>query len=161
MYKLSFFIALAIAAAVNAGRICYFEDVVGKACSHFISAYDMTGVATEYDLSIVNDDIKSACDCIKACKKNSTTCNSWVYKFTDNSGHRTCTLYSNFITPPLVDIKFDVGASTNILPLQTINNPENGSLVPHCTVDGTPTGKADPYCKSGFFLSLDNGKFLC
>jgi len=69
MYKLSFFIALAIAAAVNAGRICYFEDVVGKACSHFISAYDMTGVATEYDLSIVNDDIKSACDCIKACKK--------------------------------------------------------------------------------------------
>jgi len=164
MHKVIFFALVIIACLrvpeVHAGRICYFDEVWGKSCSRYFSGFDCTGVTTDI-VKTVADGVDSACDCIKECIKIGTLCVSWVWKFTDTSGSRTCTLYSNFNLPANVTISYNVGNSTQILPLLTMNNPQAGSTVPHCTVDGTATGNPDKYCKSGPAFLLDNGKTAC
>ncbi|KAJ3194791.1 hypothetical protein HK101_001910 [Irineochytrium annulatum] len=117
-------------------------------CRLFVRGFDITGVTTEVDLTIA-DGIVTECDCLARCSASSSQCVSWVWKFTDNSGHRTCTLYSNYNLPSAVTLAYNVQNSTDILKLQAANNPQAGSTIPQCTVDGQAGSKPDPDCFSG------------
>ncbi|KAJ3191884.1 hypothetical protein HK101_007318 [Irineochytrium annulatum] len=125
-------------------------------CRLFVRGFDITGVTTEVDLTIA-DGIMTECDCLARCSASSAQCVSWVWKFTDNSGHRTCTLYSNYNLPSAVTIAYDVKNSTDIMKLQPANNPQAGSTIPQCTIDGQPGSKPDPDCFSGSPLTAGPG----
>jgi len=125
-------------------------------CRRYIRGYDVTGVTNTVVLTHSKNGINDECDCIEACLKAKNTCASWVWKFTDTSGFRTCTLYSNFNFPPDTSANFGKSHLGSIA-----GNPQAGGQVPHCTKDGTDDGPADNSCYSGALWFLDNGKFLC
>ena len=132
-------------------------------CLRYTKGFDITGVTTEVDLTI-QDGIINECSCLAACLSRPTTCVSWVWKFTTDPNHRTCTLYSNFNLPNDVTIAYNLNSPTkNInaeLLVQHNNNPQAGAPVPQCTLFNSSI--ADPHCFSGVsFQTADNGKYIC
>jgi hypothetical protein len=131
-------------------------------CVRYVKGFDITGVTNTVQYTFNNDNITNACDCLKKCFEHSETCANWVWKFTDGSGYRTCTLYSNFNLPPSVTIDFNLNTSVNIGVIGG-GSPQAGGLVPHCQLfnqNGSPYG-SDSECISGPLWALDNNKFLC
>ncbi|GFZ49288.1 hypothetical protein JCM24511_07407 [Saitozyma sp. JCM 24511] len=105
-------------------------------CIRYTQGFDVTGVLTEVDLTIV-DGIKTVCDCIQACLDRPTSCANYVWKFPDaaavQTGHRTCTLYSNFNLPSNVTVKVNEHKSMGIMNVGA--NPQTGGLVPQAFKD--------------------------
>jgi hypothetical protein len=104
--------------------------------------FDVTGVVTEVDLTFPQ--IQNECDCIQACLDRPTTCASYVYKFSTpasvQSGHRTCTLYSQFNLPADVTVQYDLDNKNNKNInakeiLANNNNPQAGAPVPQAFKD--------------------------
>jgi hypothetical protein len=116
-----------------------------------VRGFDVTGVVTEVDLTFPL--IKNECDCIQQCLDRPTTCAAYVWKFSTAdsvaSGHRTCTLYSQFNLPSNVTIAVDVGKSKDVALLQAINNPQAGALVPQTFKDVNLNTTADWSALSG------------
>jgi len=137
-------------------NIC--SNVVNGGCTRYVRGFDVTGVTNFVSLTVANG-INTACDCLSRCKTSFLTCAAWVWKFTDNSGVRTCTLYSDFNLPPNVTLGFNLGTSVNSGVIGM--NPQTGSLVPHCTTNGLNNGTNDPGCISGELWALDNNNFYC
>lgn len=133
-----------------------------------VKGFDITGVVTEVDLKFPQ--VKSACDCIDECLKRPTTCANWVYKFSTvdsvKSGHRTCTLYSQFNLPSNVAIEIDLnnGNNKNINAQEIIangNNPQLGGLVPRAFKDVNLNTVADHDAVSGAIWQLAEGNAVC
>lgn len=134
-----------------------------------VQGFDITGVVTEVDLTF--PEIKDKCDCIQACLDRPTTCASWVYKFSTpasvKSGHRTCTLYSQFNLPTDVSIEIntaDTVNNKNINAPELIkmgNNPQNGAPVVEAFKDANVNTTADSDAFSGPVWQLANGQVLC
>jgi hypothetical protein len=98
------------------------------------------------------------------CLKRLGTCANYVWKFTPESvqsGHRACTLYSNFNLPLNVTLAFDVNNSKNIQFLNGTNNPQQGSLVPQAFKDSNLNTTPDPDAVSGPVWALANGQVQC
>ncbi|OJJ07897.1 hypothetical protein ASPVEDRAFT_47084 [Aspergillus versicolor CBS 583.65] len=144
-------------------RICPGLDTQDKGCIRYTRGFDVTGVTTEVDLTF--PEIKDECDCIQACLDRIETCANYVWKFSTpesvRSGHRTCTLYSNFNLPQNVTLAFNVDDSVNIEPLDDDNNPQRGSLVPQAFKDVNLNTTADNEAVSGPVWALSNGDIQC
>src|ERR1700684_4213514 len=104
--------------------------------------FDVTGVVTEVDLTFPK--VKNVCDCIQECLNRPTTCATYVYKFSTpasvESGHRTCTLYSQFNLPADVTLDFNLTSplhqNINAAEIELLgNNPQMGSAVPQAFKD--------------------------
>jgi len=161
LLTLSLCLLLVVAAAVVSARkhkpsglapIC--SSVVPGGCVRYVKGYDITGVTTEVDLAYPQ--VQSACDCLHECVTRNATCANFVYKYTDGSGHRTCTLYSNFNLPPKVTIAFNKAASVKIGPNFS---PQAGGLVPQCTANGI--NGTDPACVSAGVWLLGADDIIC
>jgi hypothetical protein len=96
----------------------------------------VTGVVTEVDLTFPT--VQNECDCIQQCLDRPSTCATYVYKFSTpasvQSGHRTCTLYSQFNLPSAVVIDYNLNSTLamNINAaeiMQNGNNPQAGAPV--------------------------------
>jgi hypothetical protein len=59
-------------------------------CERYIRGWDVTGVTTTVAYSSSAKESASVCACLDACIDQKNTCAAWVWKFTDNTGHRTC-----------------------------------------------------------------------
>ena len=146
-------------------KICSGLKTRDNGCIRYVKGFDITGVVTEVDLTFPQ--IQNECDCIQACLDRPMTCNNYVYKFSTiasvQSGHRTCTLYSNFNLPPNVTIEYDVNSTNNvnIQLLQPGNNPQAGSLAPEAFKDMNLNTTADPDAVSGGLWALQDGTFVC
>jgi hypothetical protein len=128
----------------------------------------VTGVVTEVDLTFPK--IQSSCDCIQECLNRPTTCASWVYKFSTadsvKSGHRTCTLYSQFNLPSgvAIDINLNSHLNKNINAQEILangNNPQAGAPVAEAFKDINLNTTADENAVSGAVWQLANGKAVC
>lgn len=112
-------------------KLCPGLNTENKGCIRYTRGFDVTGVVTEVDLTFPQ--IQSACDCIQQCLDRPTTCAAWVYKFSTPasvlSGHRTCTLYSQFNLPTDVTIEVDTAQSVNFNLLLPGNNPQAVSRI--------------------------------
>jgi hypothetical protein len=106
--------------------------------------------------------VQDECDCIQECLNRPTTCASYVYKFSTpasvQSGHRTCTLYSQFNLPAGVTLEFDLnsGNNQNINAAEIMalgNNPQAGAPVPQAFMDVTLSTTPDPKAVSGYVHS--------
>jgi hypothetical protein len=152
-------------------KICQHLPTNDNGCIRYVKGFDVTGVVTEVDLTFPQ--IKDHCDCIEACLNAPTTCAAWVYKFSTPasvaSGHRTCTLYSQFNLPADVSIEIDLTTTNstlnnNINAAELIangNNPQNGGAVPQCFKDANLNTTADPDCVSGEIWQLQGGGAVC
>jgi len=134
-----------------------------KGCTRYVKGLDITGVTTEVDLTF-KDGIKDQCSCLLRCLQAPTTCTNWVWKFTTDPMHRTCTLYSNFNLPKDVTIGFNLTSppTMNInaaILLQHNNNPQAGAPVAHCTQFNSTA--PDNECFSGMSFQTADNKFLC
>jgi hypothetical protein len=118
--------------------------------------FDVTGVVTEIDLKFPQ--VKDECDCIQECLKRPKKCANFVWKFSTpdsvTSGHRTCTLYSDFNLPAGVTIEFDLTSpnNKNINAAKIIasgNNPHVGGPVPQAFMDVNLNTTPDPDAVSG------------
>jgi hypothetical protein len=176
MYFSTAFPVLLIAATALAGpitqgdgdfqlRICPNLEVADKGCIRYVKGFDVTGVVTEVDLTFPL--IKNECDCIQQCLNRPTTCANYVWKFSTSdsvkSGHRTCTLYSQFNLPSAVTIEIDTNSplNQNIQLLSPGNNPQAGALVPQAFKDVNLNTTADPDAVSGPVWQLADGRTLC
>jgi hypothetical protein len=121
--------------------------------------FDVTGVVTEIDLTF--PEVKTECDCIQECLKRPNKCANYVYKFSTSasvqSGHRTCTLYSDFNLPAKVTIEFDLQNANNMnINAQEItklgNNPHVGGPVPQAFMDANLNTVPDNQAVSGYVL---------
>lgn len=148
-------------------RICPYLDVADKGCIRYVKGFDVTGVVTEVDLTFPL--IQDECDCIQQCLDRPTTCAAYVWKFSTpasvQSGHRTCTLYSQFNLPTDVTIDINVNSTLNrninapeLLLLGT--NPQTGALVPQAFKDANNT-VPDPDAVSGEVWQLATGQAVC
>lgn len=139
-------------------RICPRLETQDNGCIRYTRGFDVTGVTTEVDLQV-----KDECDCIQECLKQPGMCANYVWKFSTaasvKSGHRTCTLYSNFNLPLDVTLGFDLNNSTNFKILNT--NPQPGSLVPQAFKDLNLNTTPDPDAVSGPVWALANGQVQC
>lgn len=148
-------------------RICPYlkTKTHDNGCIRYTRGFDVTGVLTEVDLAFPT--IQDECDCIQQCLDRLGTCANYVWKFSTPesvmSGHRTCTLYSNFNIPANVTIAFDVNnpANQNIQVLAPSNNPQQGALVPQAFKDVNLNTTADPHAVSGPVWTLANGLVQC
>lgn len=149
-------------------RICPNLKTQDNGCIRYTRGFDVTGVVSEVDLSFPQ--IQSECDCIQECLNRPTTCASYVYKFSTpasvQSGHRTCTLYSQFNLPAAVTLAFDLnnGADANINAAEIIangNNPQMGAPVPQAFMDANLNTVADNKAVSGPVWQLANGQVQC
>ncbi|KAJ3253318.1 hypothetical protein HK103_000762 [Boothiomyces macroporosus] len=142
--------------------VLFRSTLVPHGCTRYVRGFDITGVTTEVDLTF-NDGIKHARDCFNRCASNPATCVSWVWKFTTDPNHRTCTLYSNFNLPSQVNIAFDVGKSTpninNNKLMANNNNPQMGANVPQCTMFNSTV--PDNHCMSGISFLTANNHLIC
>jgi hypothetical protein len=94
-----------------------------------------------------------------------------VYKFSTpasvQSGHRTCTLYSQFNLPTQVSIEINTNDTVNNKNInapeliQMGNNPQNGAPVPEAFKDVNLNTVADGDAFSGPVWQLANGQTLC
>lgn len=148
--------------------ICPGLKTQDKGCIRYTRGYDVTGVVTEVDLTWPQ--VKTQCDCIQACLDQSGTCANYVWKFSTpesvQSGHRTCTLYSDFNLPADVTLQFDLNNSNNSnINASTIisksNNPHVGALVPRAFKDINLNTTADPDAVSGPVWTLENRQIQC
>lgn len=148
-------------------RICPNLNVSHKGCIRYVRGFDVTGVVTEVDLTFPQ--VQSACDCIQECLNRPTTCAAYVYKFSTaasiQSGHRTCTLYSQFNLPTdiTIDININITLNQNINGAEILalgNNPQKGALVPQAFTDANNT-IPDNDAVSGEVWQLANGQTLC
>jgi hypothetical protein len=149
-------------------KICTNLKTADKGCIRYVKGFDVTGVVTEVDLTF--PEVKSECDCIQECLNRPTTCASWVYKFSTpqsvQSGHRTCTLYSQFNLPAAVTIEIDLDSNKNKnINAQEIkmlgNNPQAGAPVPQAFKDVNLNTIADDKAFSGAVWQLANGQAIC
>jgi hypothetical protein len=146
-------------------RICPGLKTQDNGCIRYTRGFDVTGVVTEVDLTFPK--IKNECDCIQECLKRPGTCANYVWKFSTpdsvKSGHRTCTLYSNFNLPAQVTLAFDVNnpMDKNIQLIAQGNNPQQGAPVPQAFKDVALTTTPDPDAVSGPVWTLTNGKVQC
>jgi hypothetical protein len=117
----------------------------------------VTGVVTEVDLTFPQ--VQDECDCIQECLNRPSTCATYVYKFSTpasvQSGHRTCTLYSQFNLPAAVTLKFDLNSTNNqningAEILANGNDPQAGSLVPQAFMDANLNTVPDSKAVSGY-----------
>jgi hypothetical protein len=165
---MKFFIVVPALVSVTAGSLLHRRNDDGlelicpglrtenNGCIRYTKGFDVTGVITEVDLTFPQ--IKDECDCIQACLNRPTTCANYVWKFSTaasvKSGHRTCTLYSNFNLPSAVTVEIDLNSPLNQnINAQTItadgNNPQAGALVPQAFKDVNLNTIADPDAVSG------------
>jgi hypothetical protein len=123
-------------------RICPGLKTADSGCVRYTKGFDVTGVVTEVDLTFPT--VKNECDCIQECLNRPKTCANYVWKFSTpasvKTGHRTCTLYSNFNLPSNVSIDIDLHSpcNKNINRAAIIagkNNPQNGAPVPQAFKD--------------------------
>jgi hypothetical protein len=144
-------------------KLCPGLDTMDHGCLRYTRGFDVTGVITEVDLTFPQ--VQSACDCIQECLNRPNTCAAWVYKFTTpqsvQSGHRTCTLYSQFNLPTDVTVEVAVSASTNVQLLQPGNNPQTGSTVPQAFKDINLNTIPDNDAFSGPVWQLATGVAQC
>jgi hypothetical protein len=140
-------------------RICPGLKTANNGCVRYTKGFDVTGVVTEIDLKFPQ--IKDECDCIQECLKRPTLCANYVWKFSTpdsvKSGHRTCTLYSQFNLPSEVSIEIDLNSNQNqniIAPiiLANNNNPQHGGPVPQAFKDINLNTIPDPDAVSGYVL---------
>jgi len=78
-------------------------------CVRYFQGIDMTGVVTELHF-FFKDGFRTACDCAAQCLKQPTNCTNWVWKHTfmdEDSGKRSCTLYSSPNLPSNVTLAYD------------------------------------------------------
>lgn len=148
--------------------ICPCLKTQDKGCIRYTRGFDVTGVVTEVDLTFPQ--VQNECDCIQECLNRPGTCANYVYKFSTpqsvKSGHRTCTLYSDFNLPPRVTLQFNLGSSnnSNIFPGKIVangNNPHVGGLAPQAFKDVNLNTTADPQAVSGPVWALANGEVQC
>jgi hypothetical protein len=150
LHNTPFLLAL-FSSLTSAGQttICTHLKTGNHGCERYVKGFDVTGVTgvtTEVDLTYPQ--IKTVCDCIQACLDRPTTCANYVWKYSTpasvQSGHRTCTLYSNFNLPSDVSIEIDLSndaaseLNKNINAqaiIQSGNNPQAGGLVPQAFKD--------------------------
>ena len=148
-------------------RICPQLATQDKGCVRYTRGFDVTGVVSEVDLTF--PEVASECDCIQACLDLPGTCASYVWMFSTadavDSGHRTCTLYSDFNLPGSVAIQFDLESDNNM----NINaaqitsqgaNPDIGYPVPQAFQD-LDSVVPDPDAVSGPVWLLANGEVQC
>jgi len=137
-------------------------------CIRYVKGFDVTGVVSEVDLTF--PEINDACDCIQACLDRNTTCAAYVYKFSTGdsvlSGHRTCTLYSQFNLPADVVIAIDVtnANNSNINADELVsngNNPQNGAAVAMTFMDFNLNSTQDMDAVSGEVWQLETGDAIC
>ncbi|OCK81967.1 hypothetical protein K432DRAFT_237235 [Lepidopterella palustris CBS 459.81] len=151
-------------------RICQnrLNKVRGDGCIRYVRGFDVTGVVTEVDLTFPQ--IRDNCDCIQACLDRPTTCAAYVYKFSTAasvaSGHRTCTLYSQFNLPADVNIEINLNSTLNknINAAEITmmgNNPQLGAPVPQAFRDFPTNTIPDNDAVSGEVWQLSNGETLC
>lgn len=147
---------------VSVEKICGGLNTMDHGCIRYTRGFDVTGVVTEVDLTFPQ--VRSACDCIQECLDRPLSCASYVYKFSTPasimSGHRTCTLYSQFNLPTNVTIEVDVNTSVDIQLLQPGNNPQMGAPVPQTFKDLNNT-IPDDGTFSGPVWQLMNGVAQC
>lgn len=145
--------------------ICPGLNTQERGCVRYTRGFDVTGVLTEVDLEFPL--VQTECDCIRECLSRLGTCASYVWKFSTpqsvRSGHRTCTLYSDFNLPPQVTLQMDLTSpnNSNINAAAIIargENPHRGSLVPEAFRNGTIP---DPDAVSGPVWALANGNVQC
>lgn len=148
-------------------RICPQLKVADNGCIRYVRGFDVTGVVSEVDLTFPT--VQNECDCIQACLWRPTTCAAYVWKFSTpasiQSGHRTCTLYSQFNLPADVNIEIDLDSGLNKnINAQEIkmlgNNPQNGAPVPQ-TFKDINNSIADNDAVSGEVWQLAGGRALC
>lgn len=148
--------------------ICRGLNTSDHGCIRYTRGFDVTGVLTEVDLTFPQ--VRSECDCIQECLKRPGTCANYVWKFSTKhsvkTGHRTCTLYSDFNLPANVTVEFNLASSNNshINAGKIIaggNNPHAGGLVPQAFKDANLNTTADPEAVSGPVWTLANGKVQC
>lgn len=155
-----FLFSLAII-AIDSFRIKELRPICNK-CVRYVRGFDITGLTNDVEFTSQTDHITCACGCFKKFLHQSRTCANWVWKYTDSSGCRTCTIYSNFSLPSNVTTGFNLSTSKN-LGVISGGSPQQGGLVPHCQLfheNGTAYGKDDD-CISGPLWALDNNEFLC
>lgn len=135
-------------------------------CVRYFPGIDITGVVTMVNLYF-NDGIKSACDCAAKCLDNPTTCTNWVYKHTfvpQDSGKRSCTLYSSPNLPKDVTLVYDLHNTTGLgfsVGTGTIGmNPQAGCDAPQTFLDAANT-QVDKYGVSGFAVRDTTGRQFC
>jgi hypothetical protein len=148
-------------------RICPGLNTQDNGCIRYTRGFDVTGVVTEVDLTFPQ--VQSECDCIQECLNRPSTCATYVYKFSTPasllSGHRTCTLYSQFNLPSAVILEFDLdnGNNENINAaeiMQLGNNPQKGAVVPQAFSDANMT-IPDMGAVSGPVWTLATGQVQC
>lgn len=149
-------------------RICPQLATQDKGCVRYTRGFDVTGVLSEVDLTF--PEVSSVCDCIQACLDMPGTCASYVWMFSTadavDSGHRTCTLYSDFNLPGSVAIQYDLESpnNMNINAAQIISqgaNPNIGGPVPQAFQDPDLSVTPDPDAVSGPVWLLANGEVQC
>ncbi|MCJ1390692.1 hypothetical protein MMC18_003553 [Xylographa bjoerkii] len=145
--------------------ICRHLPTSSHGCVRYVRGFDVTGVVTEVDLAFPL--IQDECDCIQQCLDRPTSCAAYVWKFSTpasvQSGHRTCTLYSQFNLPSGVQIEIDLnnGLNKNINAAEITaigNNPQAGAPVPQAFKDAALNTVPDDEAVSGEWLV--NGRLL-
>ncbi|KAK9481573.1 hypothetical protein V1527DRAFT_503510 [Lipomyces starkeyi] len=159
---------LAIGAFAGQDVICPGLKTQDDGCIRYTRGFDVTGVVTEVDLTFPQ--VQDECDCIQECLNRPGTCANFVWKFSTSeavqSGHRTCTLYSNFNLPSDVVLEFALDSSNNMnINADAItamgNNPQRGALVPQAFKDVNLTTTPDPDAVSGPVWTLADGQVQC
>lgn len=148
--------------------ICPGLKTQNSGCIRYTRGFDVTGVVTEVDLTFPR--VRTECDCIQECLNRPGTCANYVYKFSTpesvKSGHRTCTLYSDFNLPSKVTLQFKLASKNNmhINAAKIIaggNNPHVGGPVPRAFKDENLNTTPDPHAVSGPIWTLANGQVQC
>ena len=147
-------------------KLCPHLPTMEGGCIRYTQGFDVTGVVTEVDLTFPQ--VQNACDCIQQCLDRPSSCAAYVYKFSTpasvQSGHRTCTLYSQFNLPSGVTLGFNDNTSVNINPTeleQLGNNPQAGGAVPQAFMDMNLNTTPDNNAVSGPIWQLANGQAQC
>jgi hypothetical protein len=131
-------------------------------CVGYYQGIDMTGVVTELHFYF-KDGFRSACDCAAKCLELPTRCTNWVWKHTfmkEDSGKRSCTLYSSPNLPKDVTLAYNKAKSKGFKPLQAANNPQQGADAPLTFLDAAGT-KPDKFGVSGFTVRDQNQRLYC
>jgi len=146
-------------------KICKHLKTKDNGCIRYVTGFDITGATTEIVFTF--PEVKNKCDCIQKCLDSSfnglSNCANYVWKFTDTSNHRTCTLYSDFNLPPAVTVSYDFANSIDILPdviVANSNQPHKGGPVPEAFEQGLTT-LGDDEAVSGPVWLLQSGDVLC
>ena len=144
-------------------EVMFKSNIAPNGCTRYVKGFDITGVTTEVDLTFAANGITNAQDCFNKCATNPATCVSWVWKFTTDPNHRTCTLYSNFNLPSQVNIAYNIAGSTaninNDKLMANNNNPQMGANVPQCTLFNSTTPDHD--CLSGMSFLTATKTLIC